>query len=320
MLETALNQLTHEQNLRKESDNKLMEAELEMVNKEHRIKSLEEQLQSTLTEKDEKIISLDNSVNFLQTVVIEKEKEILSLQEELASRQEVSGDSVKLNKTCEKFEETLSRLLGESRNDETQTVNCDEDETVTADSQADSNMEVEEVNYLKEGVNEEEFQLTDTLAELNSEAPLEVDVKPDIKVENEKRKWVRHKTTCPICGENFVNKYALTKHQKDTDHVVKFNCELCDKQFKTKSIMQIHKARIHSDATPYKCGKCEKRFKDAGSCRRHEANDSVHIRNESMKNNPSLMCNICGKEFDRNRRWCLDQHYLTHIHSKAKLK
>jgi hypothetical protein len=30
------------------------------------------------------------------------------------------------------------------------------------------------------------------------------------------------------------------------------------------------------------------------------------------------LCNICGKGFDRNRRWCLDQHYLSHLSSKGR--
>merc|ERR1719373_208666 len=100
------------------------------------------------------------------------------------------------------------------------------------------------------------------------------------------------------------------------DHLPRFECDICLKTFKTKGTCQQHKARIHSTDMPFKCSKCDKRFKDLGSCRRHEANVSVHIRNENIKLNPNLLCNICGKEFDRNRRWCLDQHLLTHLASK----
>ena len=41
LLETALNELTTEQNKRKESEHKLLELELEIVNKNHQIKTLE---------------------------------------------------------------------------------------------------------------------------------------------------------------------------------------------------------------------------------------------------------------------------------------
>ena len=119
-----------------------------------------------------------------------------------------------------------------------------------------------------------------------------------------------------MCKEEFVNKAALQDHQVKAGHLVQWDCDMCDKKFKSKSIAQTHKARIHSTLMPFKCGKCEKRFNDQGSCRRHEANDSVHIRMENAKLNPSLICNVCGKEFDRNRRWCLDQHLLTHLANK----
>ena len=53
MLETALNQLKVEQQMRKDSENKLMEFELDLVNKEHQIKSLEDQMVNIKSEKDE---------------------------------------------------------------------------------------------------------------------------------------------------------------------------------------------------------------------------------------------------------------------------
>ena len=52
MLETSLNQLKIEQQLRKESENKLMDLELDLVNKEHLIRSLEDQIVNVKSEKD----------------------------------------------------------------------------------------------------------------------------------------------------------------------------------------------------------------------------------------------------------------------------
>ena len=54
MLETALSELTTEQNKRKESENKLLELELSLVNKDNQISILED----INKEKDEKINSL----------------------------------------------------------------------------------------------------------------------------------------------------------------------------------------------------------------------------------------------------------------------
>ena len=51
MLETALNQLKIEQKMKNESENKLIKFELELVNKEHKIKSLENQIMNIENEK-----------------------------------------------------------------------------------------------------------------------------------------------------------------------------------------------------------------------------------------------------------------------------
>ena len=58
MLETALSELTSEQNKRKESENKLLELELSLVNKDNQISILED----INKEKDEKINSLKSSI------------------------------------------------------------------------------------------------------------------------------------------------------------------------------------------------------------------------------------------------------------------
>ena len=114
MLETALNQLKVEQQMRKDSENKLMEFELDLVNKEHQIKSLEDQIVNIKSEKDEKISNLESTINFLQSVVIQKEKEVLNMQEMLNTNNTdgENYENLNLDKTVEKYEATLSQLIG----------------------------------------------------------------------------------------------------------------------------------------------------------------------------------------------------------------
>merc|ERR1712083_1102834 len=182
-----------------------------------------------------------------------------------------------LGRSVEHYEETLSHLVGD---------NSQSDSYISGNSN------------VKNEYDPEEYILDEDMDELNEDVSVSEESEPIVKPKKE----VRHKTKCQICKEVFKNKSKLQIHEKETGHIVLWDCDMCDKKFKTKSIAQMHKARLHSTVMPFKCGKCEKRFKDQGSCRRHEANDSVHIRLESMKLNPNLICNICGKEFDRNRR------------------
>ena len=51
-------------------------------------------------------------------------------------------------------------------------------------------------------------------------------------------------------------------------------------------------------------------FKSEFSWKRHQENDEIHKRIENYT--PFLTCQVCGKQFERRRRWCLDQHMLTH--------
>jgi len=307
MLETALNQLKIEQKMRRECENKLVNIELDLVNKEHQIKSLEEEIVNTKAEKDDKINNLESTINFLQSVVIQKEKEVLAIKEEL-SRSNAGDEDIEntnLGRNVEKYEETLNQLVGNHHEDYT-----DED-TFSGNGAVNIKDEYNDV--------EEEYILDESMEELSEDVSVSEEARSSIAEFKENytiKSRIKSKAKCNICKEVFKNKGDLQRHQKENGHLVLFDCDMCDKKFKTKSIAQMHKLRIHSTVMPFKCGKCEKRFKDQGSCRRHEANDSVHIRLENMKLNPNLICNVCGKEFDRSRRWCLDQHLLTHLANK----
>ena len=287
MLETALSQLKSEQRKRKENENRLMELELDFVNKEHEVKMVENKFEEVMREKDDKIGNLESSINYLQSVIIEKEQEIARLQELLTEQGE--NTSIDLSENVEKFENTLNKLLENSSNansqkntnfsddddmhEEVMTLNEEENH---CDSLEDKNDEVEE--YILDESMEELQNEDDNIAEITKEDNERIrdikDMKPKPRNSDLSEK------TCPQCGLSFPTKTKLMNHQREADHLPKFECDLCGKYFKSKSIKERHKARIHSDLMPFKCGKCDKRFKDQGSCRRHEANDSVHIRYE----------------------------------------
>lgn len=310
LLETALNELRTEQTKRKESENKLLVAELELVNKDHYNKILEDQLKTLNEEKEN-----------LEASILEKDQEIKRLEELVALTEEKPLDSKSpdLSQTVERYEQTLNKLLENSVDSRIET-DFDEQDIKTDVMNVDDTEDNPDVLDMEE----EEYILDESLEELqNEENNIEitaVDVKEDFTSPPVKQNVKRTSSgkDCTICGEIFPTKSLLKEHQKEMDHLPRFECDICLKTFKTKGTCQQHKARIHSTDMPFKCSKCDKRFKDLGSCRRHEANVSVHIRNENIKLNPNLMCNICGKEFDRNRRWCLDQHYLTHLSSKGR--
>ena len=299
LLETALAELTAEQNKRKESENKLLELELSIVNKDNQISLLED----INKEKDEKIHSLESSVDRLRSSICEKDQEILHLMELTGVKEEADEEEREDQPgDVEKFEETLNQLLENSGasasfnssnnegminnstfiNEKADVMNVDD----TRDS-PDDNMEEEEEYILDESL--EEFHNEENNLEDIAEA---VDIKEDFKedltfppVNASSSSGVRNVIKaagsgkdCPTCGEIFPTKSLLKEHQKELDHLPRFECEVCFKTFKTKGTCQQHKLRIHSDVKQFKCSKCDKRFKDAGSCRRHEANDSVHIR------------------------------------------
>jgi len=121
--------------------------------------------------------------------------------------------------------------------------------------------------------------------------------------------------SCGECGETFKGYKELTEHQRTATHGHLVGCKVCDKMFKTIANFRQHMKVVHSDATPFSCSKCGQKFKDQGSCLRHQTNNVLHQRLEAERASTCLACAICGKKFARNRRWCLDKHYLYHLNT-----
>jgi len=141
----------------------------------------------------------------------------------------------------------------------------------------------------------------------------------------ESLKEIKHKTKCKVCQGEFKNRQALLEHEKISGHYYKYSCRHCGKSFSQKiqvrlfvksflerffTQMKRHEAQLHSSETPYQCSRCDRTFKSEYSWKRHQSNDEVHQKMENFT--PFLTCEVCGKQFERRRRWCLDQHMLSH--------
>lgn len=79
-----------------------------------------------------------------------------------------------------------------------------------------------------------------------------------------KKIHIGKKIDCNDCERKFIRKDCLRQHIKRTHSVERsFNCQLCDKAYKTKQDLASHMAS-HSDLRPFKCQKCNitSKYKD----------------------------------------------------------
>ena len=75
---------------------------------------------------------------------------------------------------------------------------------------------------------------------------------------------------CDKCEKQFINKYRLNFHIKNTHSNVKFACNYCHKQFNQKVSMKIHVESVHK-GVKFGCNQdqCESLFSTKGALRKH---------------------------------------------------
>ena len=109
-------------------------------------------------------------------------------------------------------------------------------------------------------------------------------------------------------------KQTLTNHirNKHSNNVRNFQCDLCDKAYKTASALHNHRI-YHSDDPKYPCDYCEKKFHFNFLLQQHEQQIHLGKLNGGGK---TWECTVCQKSF--NSRNKLTKHKL--IHSKNMFK
>ena len=356
MLETSLQQLKMEQKLRKESEAKCLSLQNKVETLEKQISHNEEVFGASLNEKDEKIVSLEATAEFLEKALIQKDEELGKKQDiikKLRSRINLFSkgqESVALD-TVNNFEKRLTELIEEGKSkgeDEgfphrksegkpsqvTNAIEITPVERVSAsEREASERRDIchqiktedkadHEINFeiVIEGSAETEESWDEPDDVIETDDPLESkpgDEESKIKIEpseeaggNDSGRNIKHRKRCKVCDSVFPNKQSLIEHEQTTGHFLKFGCQHCDKRFRQKIQVKRHEAQVHSEEMPFQCNRCDRKFKSEFSWKRHQDNDEIHKRLENYT--PFLTCQVCGKQFERRRKWCLDQHMLTH--------
>ena len=179
----------------------------------------------------------------------QKEQELLDSRDGLEELEKRPVSS--LQETVDKFEDRLKNLL-------------------------DTSGDISEEPEASVGISDEDYDdLVMDDEDTNEVLEMEEIVMKDETVEEFDPKNI---IRCKVCENEFPNNKDLTDHQKETGHGYDLVCKVCERKFKTKYTLKSHMDTVHSDKMPFKCKKCDQRFKDDGSCRRHQANNALHIR------------------------------------------
>ena len=378
MLETSLHQLKLEQKLRKEGEEKILGLEKKLNDLDQSFKAKEEEWHKKIDQKEEKIINLEASAEYLQLMVVQKDEEITKKQKMITKlrsminiynlpKHDQSDDSAVQLDRVSQYEKRLSELMEKGKtlevNKSPTKVHNNAEKNLTEDFQNTQFIEVapvikerpkrarkkpnfgdyeleyeiksEKVEQQKEkqvldiSTNEPDLEdANDSFSNMsthiesedennksvddfnNTSTVVKLEPKDQKSLLSKDSKKIKHKTYCKVCQEEFPNRKMLLEHEKNTGHYLKFPCKYCAKKFRQKIQVERHEAQIHSTEMPFQCNRCDRKFKSEFSWKRHQDNDEVHKRIENYT--PYLTCEVCGKQFERRRRWCLDQHMLTH--------
>ena len=108
---------------------------------------------------------------------------------------------------------------------------------------------------------------------------------------------------CHHCGKICRNKFGLQKHLETHSAIRSYQCDQCDKAYKSKSALRDHVICFHGKARDHLCRFCPMRFLRKSDRIGHER---THTNERPFK------CSHCDKAF--RRKAIMQAHELTHGH------
>ncbi|KAI8127117.1 Zinc finger protein 227 [Lucilia cuprina] len=113
---------------------------------------------------------------------------------------------------------------------------------------------------------------------------------------------------CDLCGKKLISKSALQCHAQRVHSEKKYPCEFCGKLFAIPSELRIH-TLVHTAEKPHVCELCGKGFRLRNNLGLHVTRMHTKIR--------AFKCTMCPKDFLKN---CdLKDHIKTHLNIRDKI-
>ena len=97
---------------------------------------------------------------------------------------------------------------------------------------------------------------------------------------------------CSLCEKVFI-KSRLSRHIAIVHKKLKFQCQLCDKNFLGEDKLKVHVKCVHEKVKDKLCDKCDLRFVDNYRLKRHVSQVHAVIKTDQKYQN--VQCNLCGK-------------------------
>ena len=119
---------------------------------------------------------------------------------------------------------------------------------------------------------------------------------------NAKEEFKVSSTTCPHCLKFFSNPRTCRKHIKSyhgEEKDKKYDCNICQRQFKTKNGLKSHIENDHNSKDPFQCLTCNKVYQNRNELKRHsmlEGHSYPKRRETETRVNKDEQCQVCFKK------------------------
>lgn len=100
---------------------------------------------------------------------------------------------------------------------------------------------------------------------------------------------------CPQCGKWLKNQRCLKSHLR-THSTADFKCKMCDYSSKKEGLLKNHYVTQHTVDRPFQCAECDKTFKVKRHLTVHKTQAHTSVKSHKV-------CEFCGREFNSSSNY-----------------